>query len=150
MTELFLAIITLITTQIKGQDRPVALIYCLISHVAYYCGSILPESIVYHFMASCEALLVVLLVCFRGCSVSKLTDLLIPASLTAVLIDVYGWNHYYNSLPLAHFNGLIILYYCVIIAIFIYTAVRYDGLHHWNARFLRDNPNHIKTMGAPH
>lgn len=150
MTELFLAIITLISTQIKGDDRPVALVYCLISHVAFFCGYLIPTNLIFHFLAACEAMLVVFLVCLRGCSVSRLTDFMIPASLGAVLIDVYGWNHFIKGNSLDGFNNLIILYYAVIIAIFIYAVARYDRIHNWNVRFLRDNRHHSKAMGAPH
>jgi hypothetical protein len=147
MTELFLAIITLLTTRTKGDDRPVALVYCLISHAAYFCTYMLPDSVVFHFMASCEALLVVMLVCFRGCAVSKLTDFLIPASLFAVFIDIYGFMLSRNGAPIEGFNNAIILYYALIIAIFIYSVVRYDRIHSRFGRFLRDNRNYNSLLG---
>lgn len=148
MTELFLAIITLITTRTKGNDRPVALVYCLIGHVAYFCSYLLPTEIMFHFMAGCEALTVVMLVCFRGCSLSKLTDLLIPVSLLAVLMDVYGWGLFYSDQPLDDFNRAVILYYALIIAIFAFVVLRYDRTSSGAGRFLRDNSNNNSFLGA--
>ncbi|MET0356199.1 MAG: hypothetical protein ABW044_05435 [Cellvibrio sp.] len=148
MTGLFLAIITLLTTRTKGNDRPVALVYCLISHVTYFCSFFLPVGAMFHFMAACEALLVAMLVCFRGCSMSRLTDLLIPVSLAAVFIDIYGWFLYKNKAPLQGFNEVLILYYALIIAIFIYAVVRYDRIHFRHSRFLRDNRNNNSFLGA--
>ena len=147
MTELFLAFVTILTTFIKGDDKPVALVYCLISHVAYFCSYILPAGVMFHFMASCEALLVIMLVCFRGCSFSKLTDLLIPASLFSVLIDVYGWNLYLTESSLENFNNAIIAYYALIILIFIYAVARHDSVHSGASRFLRDNRNYSLLLG---
>jgi hypothetical protein len=150
MTELFLAIVTLLTTLTKGNDRPVALIYCLISHVAYYCSFILPTGVMFHFMASCEAFLVIMLVCFKGCSYSRLTDLLIPTSLFSVLLDVYGWNVYLLDRPLDIFNNAIIVYYAIIISIFIYAVARHDAVYSGVGRFLRDNRNYRNLLGEAH
>ena len=147
MTELFLAVITLLTTRTKGDDRPVALVYCLMSHAAYFSALIIPVSGMFHFMASCEALLVVMLVCFRGCSRSKLTDLLIPVALVAVFIDIYGWNLNRNNQSLHAFNNAIIFYYALIIAIFVYAVVRYDRIHSGFGRFLRDYRNNNSLLG---
>lgn len=148
MTELFLASVTLLTTLTKGDDRPVALVYCLISHITYFCTYILPVDFMFHFMAICEALLVVILVCFRGCAISKLTDLLIPVSLFAVFIDVYGYVLIKHNASLEGFNNSVLIYYALIIAIFIYAVVRYDRIHSRFGRFLRDNHRYNSFLGA--
>lgn len=150
MTELFLAIVTFLTALTKGNDRPVALVYCLVSHVAYFCSFILPTGVMFHFMASCEALLVIMLVCFKGCSFSRLTDLLIPMSLFSVFVDIYGWNIYIKDRPLDLFNNAIIVYYAMIILIFIYAVARHDSIYSGSVRFLRDRRNYRVLLGEAH
>ncbi len=150
MTELFLGIVTLLATQTKGNDRPVALVYCLISHVTFFCSYLLPTEIIFHFMAACEALLVIMLVCFRGCALSRLTDLLIPVALLAVFIDIYGWNLHLNKQLLDNFNNVVVLYYTLIIAIFIYAVLRHDRVNSGIGRLLRNNNHHNPFLGTPH
>lgn len=149
MTELFLAAITLLTTRTKGNDRAVALVYCLMSHLAYFSTYILPNQAIFHFMAACEALLVVMLVCFRGCAASRLTNMLIPVALLAVFIDVYGWTLERSGANLEGFNDAILIYYALIIAIFIYAVVKYDRVNSGVGRFLRDNRRNNSFLGNP-
>jgi hypothetical protein len=118
--------------------------------MAYFGNYILPTEIMFHFMAACEALTVAMLVCFRGCSTSKLTDLLIPVSLFAVFIDVYGWEQYRNNQPLDGFNDVILLYYGLIIAIFIYVVIAHDRVNSRAGRLFRDNRNYNSLLENSH
>jgi len=147
MTELFLAIITLLACKTNDSDRPVALVYLMMSQVAYWSHYVVPEALMFHFMATCEAILVISLVSLRGCSISRITDLMIPVAFAAVCLDVYGWYLVVKEQNIDGFNNIVILYYAVITLIFLYAVGRYDRDNAGHSRFLRDHMGNNPLLG---
>lgn len=147
MNELFLIALPLLTVFIHGDDRAPAITYCLAAHlinvVAMTAGDTQSEFLINIVI---DVVLVGLLVCLAGCLRSRITSFLIPLSILSVIMNFCAWNLDMVKADFSVFNSIVILYMCVILALFVSRAIGY-GDSNRNNRFLRRDDNHGKNMG---
>lgn len=148
MTELFLAVVVIITFFIQGDDRFPAIIYCLIAHLFYFVAEFTTsDAQIFLFGALSDVVLVALLVCINGSLRSRITFFLIPLCVVSILLHFYGWTLHNARADMANFNSLVVFYWCIILALFL-SRVGRDGDIVWHSRLLRRSGSDPKNVGV--
>lgn len=147
LTVLSLMLLTICAAFVKEDERFPALLYCAMSFLFYFCSMGIDQELhIYKVAALFEGVLVCLLYCLRGCLNARIIKYLIPASIGAILMHFYGWMMCYYNQPVQTYNTLVIIYWCIIMAIFIFVG-RISGNIAWSTRFFRDSYHQRNSLG---
>lgn len=119
-TELFLILITICAAFVDRREVAPALSFVAIAHIFFFSMSEVSNTLlVLNLSMLAEMLTVGLLVCLRGCVRSNLLKMLLPLSILAIPMHLYGVFLELNKLSLEQYNVLVDVYYAMVILMFL-------------------------------
>ena len=130
-TELFLILITICAAFVDRREIAPALSFVAIAHIFYFSMSEVSDPlVVLNLSMLAEMLTVGLLVCLRGCVRSNLLKMLLPLSILAIPMHLYGVILEVNNVPLNNYNALVDVYYTMVILMFL-------SVSGWSTKLIR-------------
>lgn len=130
-TELFLILLTICAAFVDRREVAPALVFVAIAHVFFFSMKGLSSTLVIlNLSMLAEMLTVGLLICLRGCVRSSLMKMLLPLTILAIPMHLYGILLERNNIPLTNYNSLVDVYYVLVILMFI-------SISGWSTKLVR-------------
>ncbi len=147
-SELFLILLTLCAAFINRKEIAPALLFTAVAHLFYFVATGLSDNtlLVLNLSMLMEMVTVILLVCLKGCLRSKLISFLIPISILAIFMHLYGVFLFVNEYSIAPYNSLVKIYWVTILGLFLSMSRWMDGSNIKSARLLRKHGSESRVI----